>query len=107
MANANHTPGEWTTLAGTWCDYGDDVDGHAFQITIHTENDLTCAYSCSDNLAEAKANADLICAAPELLEALTGTMSALARMIDKYDPDTIEAEWIGHANEAINKARGE
>jgi hypothetical protein len=49
-------------------------------------------------------NARLISAAPELLEALRGTMKALSRMIDKHDPDSIEAEWIGEAHEAIAKA---
>lgn len=54
--------------------------------------------------AEMEPNARLISAAPELLEALRGTMKALSRMIDKHDPDSIEAEWIGEAHEAIAKA---
>ncbi len=40
----------------------------------------------------------------ELLETLQGTMKALKRMIDKYNPDTIEAEWVGNANESLLKA---
>jgi hypothetical protein len=53
---------------------------------------------------EQDANAQLMAAAPELLEALVGTMKALGRMIDKYNPDDIEAEWIGNAFEAIQNA---
>jgi hypothetical protein len=48
--------------------------------------------------------AKLLAAAPGLFEALQGTMEALGRMIEKHDPDSIEAEWIGNANEAILKA---
>lgn len=43
----------------------------------------------------------------ELLTTLEGCMKAMARMIDKHDPDSIEAEWIGHANEAIHNAKRE
>lgn len=49
----------------------------------------------------------LISAAPELLETLEGLHKALSRMIDKHDPDSIEAEWLGHSNEAIRRARGQ
>lgn len=52
------------------------------------------------------ANANLIAAAPELLEALKGLHGALSRMIDKHDPDSIEAEWLSHSHEAITKAEG-
>lgn len=42
----------------------------------------------------------------ELLEQLEGVTKALSRMIDKHDPDSIEAEWIGHAHETLTKAKG-
>lgn len=43
-------------------------------------------------------------AAPELLEALQGTMKALKTILDKFDPDAPEYDWIGEAHEAIQKA---
>jgi len=51
-------------------------------------------------------NAHLIAAAPDMLEVLQGLHKALARMIDKHDPDSIEAEWLQHSHEAILKAQG-
>ena len=39
-----------------------------------------------------------------LLEACKGLQSALMRVLDQYNPDSIEYEWISHSNEAINKA---
>ncbi len=38
----------------------------------------------------------------ELFETLQGVTSALARVLDKHDPDSIEYEWIGNAHEIIN-----
>jgi len=57
-------------------------------------------------VATSSADACLIAAAPDLLEELKGCMKALDRLMYKHDRDSIEAEWIGHANEAIRKAEG-
>lgn len=67
----------------------DQATGHTVAVTYNDE--------------EGK-NARLIAASPDLLETLDGVMKALSRMIDKHDPDSIEAEWIGNAHEAILKA---
>lgn len=45
-------------------------------------------------------------ATPEVLEVVVGLHKALARMIDKHDPDTIEAEWLSHSNEVVRKLTG-
>jgi len=36
-----------------------------------------------------------------LTETLEGTQLALQRVLDKHDPDSIEYEWVGNANEAL------
>jgi hypothetical protein len=72
-----------------------------------TKDKLICEVShdlSQLSIGEYETNAKLIAVAPELLETLIGTMNALSRMIDKYNPDSIEAEWIGNANEIIKKA---
>ena len=41
-----------------------------------------------------------------LLDTLEGLHKALSRMIDKHDPDSIEAEWLSHSHAVICKAKG-
>ena len=65
------------------------------QLVVYDEDD-----------SEAQANANLIAVAPQLLEVLQGLHGALSRMIDKHNPDSIEAEWLAHSHEAIQKATG-
>ena len=43
----------------------------------------------------------------EVLEVVTGLHRALNRMIEKFDPDTLDAEWLGHSNELVRKISGE
>ncbi|MDP2782255.1 hypothetical protein [Devosia sp.] len=45
--------------------------------------------------------------APEHLEVLVGLHKALSRMIDRHNPDSIEAEWLSHSNEVIRKITGQ
>jgi hypothetical protein len=85
-----HTAGTWTAKDG--------------QIYPEETGKTLAVLPYYSGTEEQEANAKLISAAPELLETLIGTMQALSRMIDKYNPDDIEAEWIGNANEAIRNA---
>ena len=87
---ASHTPGPWSVNTS---------GGMTYVENFYSQSICRVATSSAD--------AALIAAAPELMSALEGCMKALSRMIDKHDPDSIEAEWIGHANEAILKAKGE
>lgn len=95
--NTPHTPGDWLAteeLAG--------VERHDFEITAGTQ--LVAIVEQTADIEVGRANARLISASPDLLEALRGTMASLARVLDKHDPDSNEYEWIGEANEAILKA---
>lgn len=94
-----HTPGPWArNISPAW------------KYPIYEEkNHNKIAYIIKDaciSEAEQEANLNLIVAAPELLETLEGIHKALSRMIDKYDPDSIESEWLQHSNETILKAKG-
>ncbi len=54
--------------------------------------------------AEAEANKNLLCSAPDLLEALETLAS---RMSENADGRELYGDWIVIAEEAINKAKGE
>jgi hypothetical protein len=90
--STTHTPGPWL--------YEPETE----TIRSVKENYWLASMESFEGEVSNEANARLIASAPELLEALRGTMKALSRMIDKHDPDSIEAEWIGEAHEAITKA---
>jgi hypothetical protein len=45
-------------------------------------------------------------ATEEVLEVVVGLHKALSRMIDKHDPDSTEAEWLGNSNELHRKLTG-
>lgn len=42
----------------------------------------------------------------EVIEVVVGLHKALNRMIDKHDPDSKEAEWLGNSNELHRKLTG-
>lgn len=88
-----HTPGPWA------------FDDDRVITSPHTHNDLdddVCeVYGGNDDIAEVRrANARLIAAAPELLEALKELMVAADRV--SAEPVT----WLGKARAAIAKAEG-
>lgn len=67
MRTAKHTPGPWL-LDGTYV-YQDDATGRTI---------ADCAHNKNRDRAEQVANAKLIAAAPELLDALRDALKALA-----------------------------
>jgi hypothetical protein len=42
----------------------------------------------------------------EVIEVVAGLHKALGRMIDAHNPDSREAEWLGHSNELHRKLTG-
>jgi len=42
----------------------------------------------------------------EVVEVVVGLHKSLSRMIGKHDPDSPEAEWLGHSNELVRKLTG-
>lgn len=98
--DAGHTPGPWTAYeyaGGWWVSNLTDDSGP-----------MVCVGSWPD---DREANARLIAAAPDLLEALdSGTLNILLGMIeDSGDAEMWEkARWfMGQRDTAIAKARGE
>ena len=77
---------------------GYEPHNQAQVIDVKTGETVAVTYNDPDGKRAA-----LMAAAPELLETLEGVKNALSRMIDKHDPDSIEAEWIGNAREVIYK----
>lgn len=102
MSGVKHTPGPWLTQ---WEHDGDESiwsrDGGMHMIaTCHAED---------DRVIPAKANARLIAAAPDLLEA--GAKLQAARKVQNADPSAANALRVRRASDAfdaaIARARGE
>ena len=92
-----HTPGPWVASRGSFL----------FQIAINSESD-TLAVVYGEN-GENEANARLICAAPELLEALTDALEdydAWMKGAEVTPNESLQA-WTNKARAAIAKAKGE
>ena len=102
-----HTPGPWSVGAVSYKKQRVDIDSlHADKMLGHqTWRGLARAYGCEDRPAEGTAamlaNARLISAAPELLEALQKIAG------NTYDEWTNGAEAARIARAAIAKSTGE
>lgn len=89
-----HTPGPWHLSGNSaWADSCKDR-GNVFSCELHTGTHVPPDQN--------EANARLISAAPELLEAL----KAMRAAFDPYDPSIKEAEACDAADAAIAKAEG-
>lgn len=99
MTDTQHTPGPWTVAE-------DDINGQAIVRGRHTEI-ATCWHHCLGSLEiQMRANARLIAAAPELLEALEACLARLQIV----DTEAIKNSYhlpVIKAAAAINKAKGE
>lgn len=88
MSKKQHTPGPWTATQ-----YGYEK----FSVNGEKGVEICGAWN--------KANASLIAAAPELLEALEMALADADRIV--CSPDEMELDWLNEARTAIAKARGE
>lgn len=110
---AQHTPGPWRF-------YDPDSERRAWGtpdkriMVLHPDGErliAQCNTGITNNTGtipreEIKANARLIAAAPDLLEALHGLMERAAKDAEQYAPEGYEPIWafIADAQEAIHKA---
>ena len=116
-----HTPGPWNSfwLWKSWpCD--DDLTSTEQVWSPHRDLSIACIHGvapCDDSYrdsirpghrAECIANARLIAAAPELLDALTMALPyvEMAEHDDSYKPGVV-AKMVQHMTDAIAKATGE
>jgi hypothetical protein len=95
MTDTQHTPGPWTVAE-------DDINGQAIVRGRHTEI-ATCWHHCLGSLEiQMRANARLIAAAPDLLEAC----QTLATLRDTDDWIATGRLAVKQARDAIAKATG-
>jgi hypothetical protein len=95
MSEAKHTPGPWRVGKG----------GPNGCPTVGTEKGLMVAMVSHGNSHPTQANARLIAAAPDLLEALEWALDAWDTHNRTGDP--MQGDWESDAIAAIAKAKGE
>jgi len=88
-----HTPGPWT------------VESDGTSIACSTQVFITAPAPDGAGLDEEKANAALIAAAPELLDALHVLLEQYRKLFDNNDSQQVQAYYDAKA--AITKAKGE
>ena len=93
MINAQHTPGPWYVV-------GEDCEGRQIIASGNPEDNRATVIAQTFICDEEQANARLIAAAPDLLEALE---QALTMLHDVYNKDTPS---IARLRATINKAQG-
>jgi len=91
---SKHTKGPWSVQGDTY-------------VTVNSLIITHCKQAGNTTLEEAQANARLIAAAPELLEALELCLEAIQPYYDSDDDGSMEAAASNAALAAINKAKGE
>lgn len=100
MSNAKHTPGPWKTFNRSWCETSICAPGFDHGICCLDINHATEESQEADEALMA-ANARLIAAAPDLLEALQLTLNAVC--LAGWEGDFCSEK----ARAAIYKATGE
>lgn len=113
MSGAKHTPGPWIKEPGTNVIWSADEKGTP-QIPITTAIHSKRPWHRKVDLEEVEANANLISAAPELLEALKVIVDSCKRYLEEQGPMSEEEMWdpdyvspLTMARRAIAKAEAE
>lgn len=100
MMDTKWTPGEWKSYECENISYWPGLDAGNFSVIIWGDKDTNLGVQ-GNTLDEARANARLIAAAPDLCEALQA-------MVDYCNAECGSKIYPGHqANQALAKARGE
>ncbi|QQE94423.1 hypothetical protein JFB93_06200 [Providencia rettgeri] len=98
-----HTPAPWIIIDG------DDYFNITAKSTESSPNYMPLLDSDSIGMIEMRANADLIAAAPELLEALQSIQQSMAKYIEVANNIGVEATadgfYLGHAIDVEEKAK--
>lgn len=108
-----HTKGPWRVEEGTtliWgaCDPEDLSDrGMGYPITECKTSAGYSLWAKGPSADEGEANARLIAAAPDLLEALEGAILTLEQVCEGQHEDNVCCHHLRAARAAIDKARGE
>ena len=106
-----HTPGPWalfTEDAGTVCKDGSQLVVY-HDVRAACGNTVAAVYATYASMANQRANARLIAAAPELLAALSLLCNTCADELDLGSSENGKNNWhaLTTARQAIAKAKGE
>ncbi len=111
MSNAKHTPGPWAFSRSD--DFGDarfyvaQQDGAPYTPNYSDVATLIAETVSGERVFIQEANARLIAAAPELLEALVLMVRTHDEPAETLLQETKEQQWLEKARAAIAKATGE
>lgn len=113
MSNSKHTPGPWSVFEHSWCETSISAPGTSNSICLLDINHATEESQEADE-AQMAANAHLIAAAPELLEALRIAREFMSIASDwNFHEAEINGEmrstydWLEVVDAAIAKATGD
>ena len=99
MSERKWTPGKWSVYEVERETYWPGIDAGRTSIVVWGDQQENNGVQ-GDTLEEAKANAQLIAAAPNLYEALENLANACQNADDSY-------QWVAEAFDVLAKARGE